>query len=157
MTETASKRPADLLDHLGYWVRLLANQVSHGLAARLERFDVTVAEWVILRSLYHRPPQLPSALADELDVSRPTISKLADRLVAKGYVERREDTDDRRRLQLTLSAEGESLVPELCARADANDEAFFGDLSPAERAEFEATLTRLVVRARRSHPVDSTR
>jgi DNA-binding MarR family transcriptional regulator len=40
-------------------------------------------------------------------------SRLVDRLVAAGLVERRVAADDRRRVELTLSAKGRELVPRL--------------------------------------------
>jgi long-chain acyl-CoA synthetase len=48
----------------------------------------------------------PSALAGQLAVSKPTITALVDGLVARGYVVRTPDADDRRRVQHRLTHAG---------------------------------------------------
>jgi len=51
-----------------------------------------------------------SALADWLSVSRPAITTLVDGLVAKGLVSRTAVAGDRRRVDHTLTAEGEAAL-----------------------------------------------
>src|SRR6476646_9821773 len=52
-------------------------------------------------------------LAELFGFGLPAASLLADRLVRAGYVERREDPADRRRVLLSLSRNGNRLVSEL--------------------------------------------
>ena len=51
---------SDLTAHLGYWLRLVSNHVSHAFAQKLEAENVTVAEWVMMRSLYDHKAIAPS-------------------------------------------------------------------------------------------------
>ncbi|NUB24180.1 MarR family winged helix-turn-helix transcriptional regulator [Azospirillum brasilense] len=141
--------------HLGYWLRFVSNHVSHAFAAKLAGRGVTVAEWVVLRDLYGQDGMAPSLLADRLGMTRGAISKLADRLAAKGLLTQTADPDDRRYQTLALTPEGRALVPDLSALADRNDAEFFGHLDPAERARVEDTL-KVVVRRMglRSVPID---
>jgi DNA-binding MarR family transcriptional regulator len=131
--------------HLGYWLRYVSNQVSHAFALRLEGQGVTVAEWVMLRELYEAHAA-PAELADRLGMTRGAISKLAERLVGKGLVERGAGGRDRRYQSLALTGLGRALVPELSALADANDEAFFGHLTGEERAAIMAVMKDIVAR-----------
>ncbi|MCK0208768.1 MarR family transcriptional regulator [Starkeya koreensis] len=133
-----------LQDHLGFWLRLVSNHVSHAFAARLAEREVTVAEWVTLRTLHARPPLSPSRLAAEISMTRGAITKLADRLIAKGLVRREADPEDGRAQTLALTPAGAALVPALAALADANDTAFFAPLDARERATMEKLLRRLV-------------
>lgn len=149
---SANPAVSHLTDHLGYWLRMVSNHVSHAFAARVADRGITVAEWVMLRALYGRAPLSPSHLATEMGMTRGAISKLADRLEAKGLATRTASVEDRRAHTLTLTAEGARLVPELAALADANDAAFFGVLAPAERAELERLLRQLAERGRMSAP-----
>ncbi|MEH6676996.1 MarR family winged helix-turn-helix transcriptional regulator [Phenylobacterium sp.] len=135
--------PADLTDHLGYWLRLVSNAVSQSFARRVEAEGVTVAEWVFLRALYDVEPMAPSQLAERMGMTRGAISKLADRLAAKDLVERREAGGDGRRQSLTLRPPGHALVPRLAALADQNDAASFEGLTPEERGELERLLRKL--------------
>lgn len=150
-------RPAvsPLEAHLGYWLRFVSNQVSHAFAVRLAMRDVTVAEWVVLRELYERDAVAPSVLADRLGMTRGAISKLADRLAAKGLLARGAGGGDRRFQTVALTDAGRALVPALSALADENDEAFFGPLNPATRRTIEAAMKDIVRRhGLRSVPVD---
>jgi long-chain acyl-CoA synthetase len=49
----------------------------------------------------------PSPAARELSTSRPSVTSLVDGLVAKGLVDRHAHVDDRRRVTLVLTAEGQ--------------------------------------------------
>lgn len=131
-----------LSDHLGYWLRLVSNHVSHAFAAKVAARGVTVAEWVVLRALYDGPVA-PSRVADALGMTRGAITKLADRLIAKALVTRRPSADDGRAKTLALTAKGTKLVPELAALADENDAEFFGALSAADRKALERMMKRM--------------
>ncbi|WP_428029642.1 MarR family winged helix-turn-helix transcriptional regulator [Ancylobacter sp.] len=140
--------PSELSDHLGFWLRFVSNHVSQAFAARLAEKGVTVAEWVALRTLYGAPALAPSRVADAMGMTRGAITKLADRLIAKGLVSRAASPDDGRAQTLALTPAGRSLVPELAALADANDDAFFAHLTSEERATLEALLRRTVAQHR---------
>ena len=137
---------SDLETHLGYWLRFVSSHVSHAFSLKLQAYDVTVAEWVVLRELFDGDGASPSTLADRLGMTRGAISKLADRLIAKDLIGRTVSTEDRRQQTLALTAAGRKLVPALSALADRNDAEFFGHLPPSERAALEKTLRNIVRR-----------
>ncbi len=151
-------RVSGLQDHLGYWLRYVSNQVSHGFGLRLAARDVTVAEWVMLRELYDADAMAPSALADRLGMTRGAISKLADRLLAKALLtraSRASGTTDRRYQELALTGAGRALVPELSALADQNDAEFFGHLASEDRMTIQRLMVDIVRRlGLRGAPVD---
>jgi DNA-binding MarR family transcriptional regulator len=135
---------SDLKKHVGFWMRMVSNTVSHAFARKLGASGVTVAEWVVLREVYGRERMAPSELADQTGMTRGAASKLVDRLVGKELVTRRERTDDRRFQEIALTPAGRRLVPQLAALADRNDEEFFHPLSTREREELLETLKKLV-------------
>jgi DNA-binding MarR family transcriptional regulator len=132
--------------HLGYWLRFVSNHVSHAFSLKLRARDVTVAEWVVMRELFDPGGLSPSVLADRIGMTRGAVSKLAERLIAKGLIDRRSSRDDRRYQTLALTASGRALVPRLAALADRNDEEFFGALPPAVRRTIETALKDIVRR-----------
>jgi DNA-binding MarR family transcriptional regulator len=144
--DMAEPAVSDLTSHLGYWLRHVSNHVSHAFARKLEGQKVTVAEWVVLRELYGDAPMAPSRLADELGLTRGAISKLADRLVDKGLVARRDSAEDGRAHRLALTPAGRALVPQLAGLADQNDAEFFDHLTAQERATIERVLTGIAQR-----------
>ena len=131
---------SDLEDHTGYWMRMVSNAVSQAFARKLAAEDVTVAEWSFLRCLLGLEPVAPSALADAMGMTRGAISKLADRLEAKGLVNRQENPADGRAHSLSLTSEGRQRVPVLAALADRNDAEFFNLLKPEDHARLKSLL-----------------
>ncbi|WP_448660252.1 MarR family winged helix-turn-helix transcriptional regulator [Sphingomonas sp. CJ99] len=139
--------PSALHDHLGYWLRLVSNHVSHRSARALEAKGVSVAEWVLLRELYGAGAVPPSELASRMGMTRGAITKLVDRLRAKGLLVRAAGGRADRRFQtLALTGQGAALVPLLAEVADANEAALFGVLTGEERETLDRLLSQLASR-----------
>jgi len=84
-----------------------------------------------------------AALADELGVEPPTVTKMVQRLEAAGIVRRRADADDRRRIRVYLTAKGKRLTPRVEAvRSDLGKRASRG-LTRADRATLADLLSKL--------------
>src|SRR5271156_2349659 len=105
--------PNPLEAHVGFWLRFVSNHVSHAFKLKVEAHGVTVAEWVILRALYDAEDVNPSEIAEKLGMTRGTISKLVDRVVAKRLVKCTAERGDRRFQSLVLMPAGRKLVPVL--------------------------------------------
>lgn len=143
---STSIEPSQLTAHLGYWLRYVSNAVSHAFARKLESRDVTVAEWALMRQLYETDAIAPSALSQQMGVTRGAVTKLVDRLLAKDMVVREDNPNDARAQTLALTPQGRSLVPELSALADQNDAEFFNHLAVDKRNHLEETLKDIVRR-----------
>ncbi len=148
--------PSPLDVHLGYWLRYVSNQVSHAFGQKLAERDVTVAEWVVLRTLHDQKPLSPSLLAERLGMTRGAISKLSERLAGKGLLAVAAGSEaDKRAKALQLTPAGRDLVPLLAALADRNDDEFFGHLGAAERESIAAAMKEIVRRqGSRIVPID---
>jgi DNA-binding MarR family transcriptional regulator len=131
--------------HLGYWLRMVSNAVSQEFARKLESQGVTVAEWVFLRMLWNSGSIAPSDLADRLTMTKGAISKLADRLAEKGLIDRVANSGDKRAQTLSLKPAGRKAIPRLAALADANDAAFFAELSAGERHQLGRLLRKIAL------------
>jgi DNA-binding MarR family transcriptional regulator len=141
-----SKTPSGLEDHLGYWLRCLSNLVSRGFAERLERHDVSVPQWVVLRCLFDRENVSLNELAATVDVDNGALSRMVERLFQKRLVIRETDPANRRTVQLRLTNAGKALVPVLAREADQNDEMFFGAVDSEERHRLLTTVRTLLTR-----------
>lgn len=142
---TAKSEPSELKAHIGFWMRVVSNHVSHAFARKLETSGVTVAEWVILREMYGTGKRTsPSVVADLTGLSRGAVSKLISRLLGKGLVTRTESTRDRRYQDIELTKGATALVPRLAKLADENDREFFGVIAKAERETLKEILQRIV-------------
>jgi len=146
---------SNLTDHTGYWMRMVSNAVSQEFARKVSGEDVTVAEWAFMRALYDLEPTPPSVLAERMGMTKGAISKLGERLVAKGLVEREESQQDKRAHSLSLTAEGRAKIPVLASLADENDAEFFGALTKKEHDTLDRILKILAEeRGLKAIPVD---
>jgi len=138
------KDSPELTDHIGYWLRRVSNAVSGGFATKLAALDVSVAEWVFMRLLYKRAPIPPSQVAEVMALTRGGVTKIADRLINKGYLAREDDPEDGRGQRLKLTAKGNQIVPKLAALADKNEAEYFAHLSAPEKHQLMALLQKTV-------------
>ncbi|TCL63230.1 MarR family transcriptional regulator [Rhizobium sp. BK251] len=146
---------SELTDHTRYWMRMVSNAVSQEFARKVAGEDVTVAEWSFMRALYDLEPTPPSVLAERMGMTKGAISKLAERLVAKGLVERAESQQDKRAHSLSLTTEGRTKIPVLASLADENDAEFFGVLTREEHETLDHILKILAERrGLKATPVD---
>ena len=137
-----------LRDHVGYWLRRLSDEVHLSFERKLAAHGVTVAQWNVLVTLYRGEGETVTEVARFIETDVPAVSRLVDRLAEKGLVARFADPASRRRVLLALTPPAAALVPMLAEIADHNDEAFFGMLPPAQRADLAGLLQRLVSEAR---------
>jgi DNA-binding MarR family transcriptional regulator len=135
--------PSHLHSHLGYWLRCLSNLVSSTFAEKLAARDISVAQWVVLRTLYDQRNVTLNEAAAEVGVDKSSLSRMVERLVRKGLLIRAEG-GDRRSVGLTLTPSALKLVPQLARLADENDEQFFRSLPATQRRKFLATIQRLL-------------
>ena len=101
--------PSNLHEHLGYWLRCLSNFVSHTFAGRLEHEGVSVAQWVVLRTLYDSTGITLNEAAQRVGVDKSTLSRAIEKLVQKGLASRT-DGQDRRSVDLALTPVGRKLA-----------------------------------------------
>jgi DNA-binding MarR family transcriptional regulator len=150
MTRQKAQQPSALDDHLGFWMRMVSNQVSAQFARSVNARGVSVSEWVALRRLLDAPSSHRD-LVEALGMTKGAVSKVARSLEEKNLISRTPDPQDGRAEALVLTRAGRALVPKLAALADANDAHFFGHLPAGEREALRATLESVV----RRHGIES--
>jgi long-chain acyl-CoA synthetase len=97
---------------LGTYGRVAA-WLSKRVEVALGEVELTLPQYRVL-GILAEGSAAASGLADRLAVRRPSITALIDGLVARGFVDRRQEDTDRRRVELRLTPEGISTL----ARAD---------------------------------------
>lgn len=92
------------------WSSLLVahRRLTTTLDAELrEHADMTLDEYDVLHQLRRAgDPIRMSELAAQVLISRPTTTRVVDRLVERGWVQRHKDTTDRRVVRVGLTATG---------------------------------------------------
>lgn len=119
-------RQPDLERGTGRAVVWLARQVELVLGEQ----DLTLAQYRLL-ALLDEQPEVASALAEKLTVSRPSVTTVVDGLVARGLVERVTDEHDRRRVNHTLTPTGRTLIRRADEVIESGLQAVLEHLDPA--------------------------
>jgi DNA-binding MarR family transcriptional regulator len=97
--------------------------------------------WAIKRSPTGRPRM--SELAEWLTLSRGGITKLVDRLVEAGYLERVSCAEDRRSLQAELTPAGAKMLEEMQTVYEVEVERHLSSLTAAEAELITAALQKV--------------
>ncbi|MGE0811813.1 MAG: MarR family winged helix-turn-helix transcriptional regulator [Vicinamibacterales bacterium] len=127
-----------------------ADVVRRHLTRVVQAEDITLQQYNVLRILRGAQGQPLSALdiQDRLIEEAPGVSRLIDRLVAKGLVARTRAVEDRRLLECTITASGLALLARLDAAVDRADT----DLVEPLGDRRIATLIGLLAAIRRARP-----
>jgi len=80
---------------------------------RARQFGISRAQWVVLMRLDRSECLKQSELAEILDLSPISLTRLLDRLAENGLIERRDDPNDRRANRLYLTPAARPLLEQL--------------------------------------------
>jgi DNA-binding MarR family transcriptional regulator len=103
----------EMVDALLATSRVIVGIALRSLAA--SGADVTLAQYRALVVLAARGPLRVVDIAAELGVNPSTGTRMCERLVRKGFIDRQRIGADRREVQLTLTEEGGRVVAEVTA------------------------------------------
>ncbi len=109
--------------------------------------EVTLTQYRTLVVLASRGPQRLAALAEALDVTPPTATRMCDRLFRRGLVVRRHERDDRRTIRLTLSDTGQALVHAVTERRRAEIARLLQAIPRSQQSALVDSLQRLTAAA----------
>lgn len=120
--------------------RLLA-KLDHALAP----LDLTAAQSGVLHGIARGIATTPATLCQLLDYDRGAMTRLLDRMEAKGLLVRLPNPADRRAIILELTAKGHSLYPKMQPKIDAVFDQALRDLDPDQAKTLVALLCRVVL------------
>ena len=121
-----------------------AAEESHALANdMLAGIGLSARQVGILTLVTELAPMTQKALADALRIDRTTMVALLDDLEAKGYVERQRHPRDRRAFLVIPTEPGRTAKVAAVRILDEQQRRFLAPLTPAERRQLAALLTRL--------------
>jgi DNA-binding MarR family transcriptional regulator len=96
----------------GSLLHLVARELRTAIEAQLAPYDITAQQAALILTSA-REPASPNRLAARLGTDTAGMTRLLDRLEAKGLLRRGRHPDDRRSVVIELTAEGRALVPRL--------------------------------------------
>jgi MarR family transcriptional regulator, transcriptional regulator for hemolysin len=97
----------DLSRNFGFLLNDVARLLRVTYDRRVKSLGLTRSQWWVLTHLFRAGGVTQSELAEMLEIEKPTLGRLLDRLEAKGWVRREHDERDRRawRVHLTDTVE----------------------------------------------------
>ena len=125
LRKTAERYPemdADVMEIM-LLIKRLSSEDEGGFQAALEPYGLSEGRFYVLCCLFaeeivgHKAPS-PSEIAEQIGVTRATVTGLLDGLERDGYLARHQDCADRRALTIHMTAKGrdvlEAFIPKKC-------------------------------------------
>jgi len=121
-------------------------QLDQALAAdpEVSALEVTAAQFVIIATLADREVNSSAQLCKSFSYDPGAMTRMVDRLEAKGLVQRQRSSDDRRLVNLELTEAGKALLPKMKAISASIHNRFLRGFSTAEVKELEGYLCRIL-------------
>jgi MarR family transcriptional regulator, transcriptional regulator for hemolysin len=129
--------------YIGFAISDVGRLMRTVFERRVRAFGLTRAQWLVIARVHRRPGLSQSAIADLLEIEKAPAGRLIERMEAKGWVERRDDANDRRINRLHLTSEGERLHDAIWPLAEATVDAALGELTAEERRRLTHLMARV--------------
>ncbi len=129
-------------DQAGFILRQVAQRHAVIFASGIGS-DLTPTQWAALTKLAEVGPLSQNLLGRQTAMDAATIKGVVDRLTRRGLTATQPDTEDGRRLLVTLTADGSDLVQRLTPNAARITEDTLAPLTEAEREVLLGLLRRL--------------
>jgi DNA-binding MarR family transcriptional regulator len=109
----------------------------------MRRHGLHLGQNYLLAVLWERDGSTPGEVAAALNVTTPTVVKMADRMTAAGLLTRRRDDRDNRLVRLWLTDAGRALQEPIEAERRLIEEKVTADLTETERAHLLSALAKI--------------
>ncbi len=128
----------------GYLVRRLLQLMVENIETRFTGEAVNFSQFLALVSLNAHETHTAADVARFLGHDAGATTRLIDQLEQRGFLSRERSTEDRRVVDLAVTAAGKAMIHRCAATAASFHADLLGDLPPAELAKLMSQLSRLV-------------
>ncbi len=113
---------------------LVHNRINESLSKALKPYEVSLQQFNVLRILRGRKgvPANLSTLNERMVSKMSNTTRLVDKLIQKGYVERSICESNRRKVEITITAEGESVLAKMDGIVRKTEEALVNNFDKKE-------------------------
>ena len=115
----AKIRKDDPDSSIGFLISDVSRLLRRVYDRRVEPLGLTRSQWRVLVHVYRREGISQTALAQILEIEKPTLGRLVDRLEQKGWVERRIEDRDQRARRLVITEQARPLIDQMEELAEA--------------------------------------
>ncbi len=142
---TEHQGPAEERRALDAYVKFVRayDTIDSRLRNGLREEGLTVSQLGVLEALMHIGPMVQSELAEKLLTSPSNLTTVLDNLERDGLVRRQRSTEDRRQVEVSLTADGRELIEDVFPRHAERITRLFGALDPEEQDELGSLCRKL--------------
>lgn len=132
---------------VGYLISKVRLELYSHVDRELAPYDMTTAQFSIMAHLAYDIADSASALCSGMSYDPGAMTRMVDRLEAKGLVRRVREKDDRRKVRLELTKEGRAAFPEMMARVVEVLNRLLKGFSKGEASQLQDFLKRMLANA----------
>lgn len=137
-------RTLNLERRLSYRFSILAAKIIRSVAKKYgSKYGLLPSGWKTMAAIGRFGPVSAKQVCAHITVEPDKVSRAVDRLVELGYVYRRQDTEDRRRVVLTLSTTGRVVYNDIEWETRSIEMVLLDSLSQGERSTLDLVLGKL--------------
>jgi DNA-binding MarR family transcriptional regulator len=137
-------RQVPLDERVSYRFSVIAKRLEQTLSdMHAKKLGISINNWKIMRAIGAFGPLSATELGGRTSLDPDKITRSVDGLVERGYVIRKDDEADRRRVVLTLSAKGRRVNDKIEMIAGAMEAEFLSVLNAEENKALRSALTKL--------------
>jgi DNA-binding MarR family transcriptional regulator len=133
-----------ITNYLAYLLAQANRQMSAQLTEALGEEGVQIEHWRILEVLSDEQGRSMGELADLVLMNHPALTKTMDRMVSNGFVHRRADAQDSRRVLVYITDHGLELVARLKECVDQHHQAINAAVGSKKAAQLKKLLGELI-------------
>ncbi|MEM7546195.1 MAG: MarR family transcriptional regulator [Pseudomonadota bacterium] len=126
--------------YLSYSLAAAHRNIHLSLGRQLKNLGVQIETWRILETLNGDQGHTMGQLADIVLMNPPALTKLVDRMVADGLVQRRISVEDQRSIQLILTDIGLVMVEKIRRHVEDEDRQMLERLGPRKAKQLQQAL-----------------
>ncbi|GAB2473442.1 MAG: MarR family winged helix-turn-helix transcriptional regulator [Comamonas sp.] len=142
-TGACAPPPLNAMDYHCWLMRIVTVMARAEVDRRMEPLGLTQAQWMPVLHLAAGRAQTAAELARNCMQSPGAMTRMIDRLVDKGIIERERSTTDRRVVRLRLTPEGQRCAVQLPDIVKGVNQDVLSPLSAEERQQFQGYLLRV--------------
>ena len=131
-------------DRLGALIAQAHQKMKNDLTRKLEPFQVTTEQWIVLNKLWGRDGVSQKELSERCHKDQPTTARILDKLEQKGFVRRQTHPVDKRAFSIFLTEEGRDTEKDLGDIAQKNLDLALKGISAEEHEQLKVLLKKII-------------
>jgi DNA-binding MarR family transcriptional regulator len=131
-------------DHVLTLCHMLANRIGKAFASELENQDMTVAEWRVMLTLAQHQNASGQEITGRWAMDKMAVNRAISSLDQRGLIRKMRSSEDRRTINLQLTAAGRKMYDALLPMANDRYHELLSGLDKSEEKQLRQTLLKLI-------------